>query len=395
MSPARVYLDNNATTAVAPEVLSEMLPFFKEKYGNPSSAYSFGGNLQKDLERARERTAALFSCHPTEIVFTSCGTESDNFAIRGLVDAYPEKTHVILTKVEHPAVKNQAAYLRKKGLRVTEIGVSRKGNLDLEELRAAIDNDTLVVSCMMANNETGVIFPLEEICRIAKERGVFVHTDAVQAVGKIPLDMTRLPVDLAAFSGHKFHAPKGVGGLFIRRGLKIRPFLIGGHQERSRRGGTENLASIVGMGKAAELAASRLGEEATRVRALRNRLERGILKSIGNTEVNGDPEHRVPNTTNIGIHFIEGEALLLALDKHGICASTGSACASGSLQPSHVLRAMGVPFTCIHGSLRFSLSTYTTEAEVDYVLEALPGIVSRLRELSPFRSLQEIEAFGA
>ena len=395
MSPARVYLDNNATTAVAPEVLSEMLPFFKEKYGNPSSAYSFGGNLQKDLERARERTAALFSCHPTEIVFTSCGTESDNFAIRGLVDAYPEKTHVILTKVEHPAVKNQAAYLRKKGLRVTEIGVSHKGNLDLEELRAAIDNDTLVVSCMMANNETGVIFPLEEICRIAKERGVFVHTDAVQAVGKIPLDMTRLPVDLAAFSGHKFHAPKGVGGLFIRRGLKIRPFLIGGHQERSRRGGTENLASIVGMGKAAELAASRLGEEATRVRALRDRLERGILKSIGNTEVNGDPEHRVPNTTNIGIHFIEGEALLLALDKHGICASTGSACASGSLQPSHVLRAMGVPFTCIHGSLRFSLSTYTTEAEVDYVLEALPGIVSRLRELSPFRSLQEIEAFGA
>ena len=395
MSPARVYLDNNATTAVAPEVLSEMLPFFKEKYGNPSSAYSFGGNLQKDLERARELTAALFSCHPTEIVFTSCGTESDNFAIRGLVDAYPEKTHVILTKVEHPAVKNQAAYLRKKGLRVTEIGVSRKGNLDLEELRAAIDNDTLLVSCMMANNETGVIFPLEEICRIAKDRGVFVHTDAVQAVGKIPLDMTRLPVDLAAFSGHKFHAPKGVGGLYVRRGLKIRPFLIGGHQERSRRGGTENLASIVGMGKAAELAASRLGEEATRVRALRDRLERGILKSIGNTEVNGDPEHRVPNTTNIGIHCIEGEALLLALDKQGICASTGSACASGSLQPSHVLRAMGVPFTCIHGSLRFSLSTYTTEAEVDYVLEALPGIVSRLRELSPFRSLQEIEAFGA
>jgi cysteine desulfurase len=372
-----------------------MLPFLREKYGNPSSMYSFGGALQKDLDRARERVAALLDCHPTEVVFTSCGTESDNFAIRGLVDAYPEKTHVILTKVEHPAVKNQAAYLRKKGLRVTEIGVSRKGNLDLEELRAAIDNDTLVVSCMMANNETGVIFPLEEICRIAKERGVFVHTDAVQAVGKIPLDMTRLPVDLAAFSGHKFHAPKGVGGLFIRRGLKIRPFLIGGHQERSRRGGTENLASIVGMGKAAELAASRLGEEATRVRALRDRLERGILKSIGNTEVNGDPEHRVPNTTNIGIHFIEGEALLLALDKQGICASTGSACASGSLQPSHVLRAMGVPFTCIHGSLRFSLSTYTTEAEVDYVLETLPGIVSRLRELSPFRSLQEIEAFGA
>jgi cysteine desulfurase len=395
MSPARVYLDNNATTAVAPEVLEEMLPFLREKYGNPSSAYSFGGNLQKDLEKARERVAALFHCHPTEMVFTSGGTESDNFAIRGLVDAYPEKKHVIITKVEHPAVKNQATYLRKKGLRVTEIGVDRKGRLDLDELRSAMDNETLLVSCMAANNETGVLFPLEEVCRIAKERGVFVHTDAVQVVGKVPLDLSRLPVDLAAFAGHKFHAPKGVGGLFVRRGLKIRPFLIGGHQERSRRGGTENLASIVGMGRAAELAGSRLSEEDTRVRALRDRLERGILSKIPNAEVNGDTEHRVPNTTNVGIHFIEGEALLLALDKQGICASTGSACASGSLQPSHVLRAMGVPFTCVHGSLRFSLSTYTTEGEVDYVLETLPGIVGRLRELSPFRSLREIEAFGA
>jgi cysteine desulfurase len=273
--------------------------------------------------------------------------------------------------------------------------VDRKGRLDLAELKAAMDNETLLVSCMLANNETGVIFPLEQICRIAKEHGVFVHTDAVQAVGKIPLDFSRLPVDLAAFSGHKFHAPKGVGGLFIRRGLKIRPFLIGGHQERSRRGGTENLASIVGLGRAAELAAGRLTEEATRVRDLRDRLERGILRSIANSEVNGDPGERVPNTTNVGIHFIEGEALLLALDKQGICASTGSACASGSLQPSHVLRAMGVPFTCVHGSLRFSLSTYTTPQEVDYVLETLPGIVGRLRELSPFRSLREIEAFGA
>ncbi len=395
MSPVRAYLDNNATTAVAPEVLEEMLPFLKDKYGNPSSAYSFGGNLQKDLDKARERTAALFGCHPTEIVFTSCGTESDNFAIRGLVDAYPEKTHVILTKVEHPAIKNQAQYLRKKGLRVTELGVDRKGNLDLGELAAALDNETLLVSCMLANNETGVIFPLSEVCSLARQHGVFVHTDAVQAVGKIPLDFSRLPVDLASFSGHKFHAPKGVGGLFIRRGLKIRPFLIGGHQERSRRGGTENLASIVALGRAAELAATRLTDEATRVRALRDRLEKGILAKIPNAEVNGDPDHRVPNTTNIGIHFIEGEALLLALDKQGICASTGSACASGSLQPSHVLRAMGVPFTCVHGSLRFSLSAYTTQEEVDYVLETLPGIVGRLRELSPFRSLREIEAFGA
>jgi cysteine desulfurase len=395
MSGPEVYLDNNATTGVAPEVLEEMLPFLKEKYGNPSSMYSFGGSLAKDLDRARQRMAALLNCHPMEVVFTSCGTESDNFAIRGLVDAYPEKTHVITTKVEHPAVKNQVPYLRKKGLRVTELGVDRKGNLNLEELKSAIDNDTLLVSCMLANNETGVLFPLREIAEIAKERGVFVHTDAVQAIGKVPLDTQKLPVDLLAFSGHKFHAPKGVGGLFVRRGLKIRPFLIGGHQERSRRGGTENLASIVGMGRAAELAGARLPEEHIRVRALRDRLEQGILERIANTEVNGDRERRVPNTTNIGIHFIEGEALLLALDKHGICASTGSACASGSLQPSHVLRAMGVPFTCIHGSLRFSLSTYTTEREVDYVLDSLPGIVSNLRELSPFHSLQEIEAFGA
>jgi len=395
MGSELIYLDNNATTRVAPEVVDEMLPFLTEKYGNPSSMYSFGGHLQKDLELARERVADLLSCAPTEVVFTSCGTESDNFAIRGLVDAYPEKGHVIMTKVEHPAVKNLAPYLRKKGLRVTEIGVDRKGNLDLEELKAAIDGDTLLVSVIFANNETGVLSPMEKICEIARERGVFVHTDAVQGVGKVPIDLARLPVDLLSFSGHKFHAPKGVGGLFVRRGLKIRPFLIGGHQERSRRGGTENLALIVGMGKAAELAKARLPEEATRVRALRDKLEQGILSSIPSTEVNGDPEHRVPNTSNIGIHFIEGESLLLAMDKHGICASTGSACASGSLQPSHVLRAMGVPFTSIHGSVRFSLSTYTTEQEIDAVLEALPGIVSHLRDLSPFHSMADVEAFGA
>jgi cysteine desulfurase len=394
MAPDLVYLDNNATTCIAPEVLEEMLPFLRERYGNPSSMYSFGGSVHHDLERARERVAELLSCHPNEVVFTSCGTESDNFAIRGLVDAYPEKSHLITTKVEHPAVKNQVAYLRRKGLRVTEVGVDRKGNLDLGELREAIDAETLLISVICANNETGVLFPLEEICALGKERGVFVHTDAVQGVGKVPIDLRRLPVDLLSFSGHKFHAPKGVGGLFVRRGLKIRPFLIGGHQERSRRGGTENIASIVGMGKAAELARAKLPQEADRVRRLRDKLESGILGSIESTEVNGDPDKRVPNTTNIGIHFIEGEALLLALDKHGICASTGSACASGSLQPSHVLRAMGVPFTSIHGSVRFSLSTYTTEAQIDYVLRELPGIVRHLRELSPFHSMADVEAFG-
>lgn len=395
MKARSVYLDNNATTRVAPEVLEEMLPFLKGRYGNPSSMYSFGGDVHRDLDTARERVAALLHCHPTEVVFTSCGSESDNHAVRGLVDAYPEKGHIITTKVEHPAIKNQVPYLRRKGLQVTELGVDSKGNLDLEELREAITNDTLLISVIFANNETGIMFPIREICRIAKERGVFVHTDAVQGVGKVPLDMEKLPVDLLSFSGHKFHAPKGIGGLFIRRGLKIRPFIIGGHQERSRRGGTESMPLIVSMGKAAELVGSKLEDENTRVRALRDKLEKGILSRIPDTEVNGDTDNRVPNTTNIGIHFIEGEALLLAMDKHGICASTGSACASGNLQPSHVLRAMGVPFTSIHGSVRFSLSTYNTEEDVVYVLEVLPGIVEQLRELSPFHSMADVEAFGA
>ena len=395
MKERSVYFDNNATTRVAPEVLEEMLPFFKERYGNPSSMYNFGGDVHRDLDRARERTAALLNCHPTEVVFTSCGSESDNHAVRGLVDAYPEKGHVITTKVEHPAVKNQVPYLRRKGLQVTELGVDAGGNLDLDELREAITADTLLISVILANNETGVMSPLAEICRVAKERGVFVHTDAVQAVGKVPLDMQKLSVDLLSFSGHKFHAPKGIGGLFIRRGLKIRPFIIGGHQERSRRGGTESMPLIVGMGRAAELVGSKLEDENTRVRALRDKLESGILTQIPDTEVNGNPDKRVPNTTNIGIHFIEGEALLLAMDRHGICASTGSACASGSLQPSHVLRAMGVPFTSVHWSVRFSLSTYNTEEEVDYVLEVLPGIVDHLRDLSPFHSMADVEAFGA
>ena len=395
MRAPKVYLDNNATTRVAPEVLEEMLPFLTERYGNPSSMYAFGGDVHKDLDRARERTAAMLNCNPTEVVFTSCGSESDNHAIRGLVDAYPEKGHIITTKVEHPAVKNQVPYLRRKGLQVTELGVDRNGNIDLDELGDAITAETLLISVIFANNETGVISPLAEICRLAKERGVFVHTDAVQAAGKLPLDMSTLPVDLLSFSGHKFHAPKGIGGLFVRRGLKIRPFIIGGHQERSRRGGTESMPLIVGMGKAAELAAGKLKDEETRVRALRDKLESGVLSAIPDTEVNGDPDQRMPNTTNVGIHFIEGEALLLAMDKQGICASTGSACASGSLQPSHVLRAMGIPFTSIHGSVRFSLSTYNTEEDIDYVLEVLPGIVEHLRDLSPFHSMADVEAFGA
>ena len=395
MDFANVYLDNNATTKVAPEVLEAMLPYFCQKYGNPSSMHSFGGSLARDMERAREQVADLLNCDPVEIVFTSCGSESDNFALRGLIDAFPERRHIVTTAVEHPAVKNQVPYLRKKGIRVTELKVDRRGNLDLEELKAAIEAETLLISCMFANNETGVTFPVREIGEIAREKGVFFHTDAVQAVGKIPVDLHDLPVDLLAFSGHKFHAPKGVGGLFIRRGTKIRPFIIGGHQERSRRGGTENLPYIVGLGRAAELAKTNLILEETQVRALRAKLEAGVLARIPDAEVNGDREHRVPNTTNIGIYYIEGEALLLALDRHHIAASTGSACASGSLQPSHVLRAMGVPLTCVHGSLRLSLSVYNSEAEIDYVLEVLPKIVAELREISPFHTMEEIRAFGA
>jgi cysteine desulfurase len=394
MASANIYLDNNATTQVAPEVLEAMLPFFKERYGNASSMYSFGGDVHQDLETARERVAGLFNCESTEIIFTSCGSESDNFAVRGLFDAFPEKRHFITTEVEHPAIKNQVPFLRRKGIRVTVLGVDRKGRLDLDELREAIAADTLLISCMAANNETGVIFPLREIGEIAREHRVLLHTDAVQVVGKLPLDLRDLPVDLLSFSGHKFHAPKGIGGLYVRKGLKIRPFIIGGHQERSRRAGTENTPYIVGMGVAAELAGKNLEEENTRIRALRDKLERGILDRIPDTEINGDPDNRLPNTSNIGIHFIEGEALLLALDKHGIAASTGSACASGSLQPSHVLRAMDIPFTSVHGSIRLSLSIYNTEKEIDRVLEVLPGVVEHLREISPFHSMSDVEAFG-
>lgn len=389
-----VYLDNNATTRVAPEALEAMLPFLREKYGNPSSMHSFGGDLDIELDRARRRIASLLGCQPQEIVFTSCGSESDNFAIRGLVDAYPEKRHIITTTVEHPAIKNQIPYLKKRGLRVTEIAVDGKGNIDLNRIEEAIEEDTLLISCMYANNETGVIFPVREIGELARRRGVLFHSDAVQALGKLPIDLNDLPIDLLSFSGHKIHAPKGIGGLFIRRGIKIRPLIIGGHQERSRRGGTENLPSIVALGRAAELAAENINEEKSRVAYLRDKLEVGILSAIESTEVNGTTEPRLPNTTNIGIHFIEGEALLLAMDKYNIAASTGSACASGSLQPSHVLRAMGVPFTSVHGSVRFSLSIYNTEEEIDYVLQVLPEIVEKLRRLSPFHSLEDVKAFG-
>jgi len=379
-----IYVDNNATTKVAPEVLQEMLHYFSEFYGNPSSMHSFGGQVGLKLKEARAKIANLIGAEPDEIIFTSCGTESDSTAIRAAIISNPDKKHIITSRVEHPAVKNLCEYLSKKGYRVTFVPVDREGRLDLDFLYRNLSDDTAIVSIMWANNETGVIFPIEEIVRVVKERGIVFHTDAVQAVGKVPVDVRKVEADMLSISGHKIHAPKGVGALYIRKGTKYSPFLIGGHQEKGRRGGTENVASIIGLGKAGELAIDNIGKESVRVKYLRDKLENEILKHIPNSMVNGDIEHRLPNTTSISFEFVEGEAILLMMDELGICASSGSACTSGSLEPSHVLRSMGVPFTAAHGSIRFSLSVYNTEEEIDYIIGKLPPIIARLRELSPF-----------
>ena len=379
-----VYVDNNATTKVAPEVLEVMLPYFSEYYGNPSSMHFFGGQVQKKVDEAREKVADFLGAEPSEIVFTSCGTESDNAAILGTLDSYPKKRHVISTRVEHPAVGNVSTYLGRKGYRITELSVDREGRLDLDELRESLTDETALVSIMYANNETGVIFPIEEIGEIVKVREISFHTDAVQAAGKIPLTMKKSKVDLLSISGHKLHAPKGIGVLYIRKGTKFSPFLIGGHQEKGRRGGTENVPYIIGLGKACELAKNHLDEENTKVKALRDYLEAKLLEKIPNTLVNGERLHRLPNTVSVSFEFVEGESILLLLSDLGICASSGSACTSGSLEPSHVLRAMGVPFTAAHGSIRFSLSIYNTKEEMDYIVEHLPPIIQRLRDISPF-----------
>ena len=379
-----VYVDNNATTKVAPEVLEVMLPYFSEYYGNPSSMHFFGGQVQKKVDEAREKVADFLGAEPSEIVFTSCGTESDNAAILGTLDSYPKKRHLISTRVEHPAVGNVSTYLGRKGYRVTELSVDREGRLDLDELRESLTDETALVSIMYANNETGVIFPIEEIGEIVKGREISFHTDAVQAAGKIPLTMKKSKLDLLSISGHKVHAPKGIGVLYIRKGTKFSPFLIGGHQEKGRRGGTENVPYIIGLGKACELAKNHLDEENTKVKALRDYLEAKLLEKIPNTLVNGERVHRLPNTVSVSFEFVEGESILLLLSDLGICASSGSACTSGSLEPSHVLRAMGVPFTAAHGSIRFSLSIYNTKEEMDYIIEHLPPIIQRLRDISPF-----------
>jgi len=379
-----IYFDNNATTRVADEVHAAMEPYFRDYYGNPSSMHTFGGQVGIKIREARESVARLLGCDPSEIIFTSCGTESDSAAILGTLAAVPQRRKVITTRVEHPAVLTVCRDLESRGYIVTELSVDKLGRLDLGELERHLDDDTALVTIMSANNETGVIFPVEQIAEMVTSRGITFHTDAVQIVGKMPLNLAKSRINLLSLSGHKLHAPKGVGVLYVKKGTRIAPFLLGGHQEGGRRAGTENVHGIIGLGKACELAFQHMDDENTRVKALRDKLETAILKACPDSRVNGDTESRLPNTTNISFEFIEGEAILLLLDRFGICASSGSACTSGSLEPSHVLRAMGVPFTAAHGSIRFSLSRYNTEDEVDLTIEKMPQIINRLRELSPF-----------
>jgi len=376
------YFDNNATTRVAPEVVDTMIPFLREYWGNPSSAYAFGAQVHGHVEAAREKVAALIHADPKEVVFTSCGTESNNSAIHSAL-VTSGKRHVITTRVEHSANISFGAHLEKMGFEVTYLPVESDGSLDLHLLEQAIRPDTAIVSVMYANNETGVIFPIEEVAALCRSKGVLCHTDAVQVPGKLPIDVRQLGVDLLSLSAHKLHAPKGVGMLYVKKRTRYTPYVVGGHQERGRRGGTESVANIVAFGRAAELAVATLQDENTRVRALRDRLENWILTHIPNTVRNGAREPRLPNTCNIAFDFVEAEAVLMLLDQVGICASSGSACTTGSLDPSHVLSAMGVVPMRARGSVRFSLGIYNTEEDVDYLLQHLPRIIQRLRDISP------------
>jgi len=381
-----IYFDNNATTPVAPEVVARMVPLLTEHFGNPSSMHSFGARAGEEVSEARRKVMSLVGATlPNEIVFTGCGSEADNLAIIGTLRAYPEKKHLITTMVEHPAVLGLCRDLEKRqGYEVTYLKVDGEGQLDLDELRDELRDDTAIVSIMMANNETGVVFDVAAAGEIVKEKGVVFHVDGVQAAGKIALDLQNSPIDLFSLSGHKLHASKGVGALYVHKGTKLRPLIVGGHQERGRRAGTENVAALAGMGVACDLAAAQIKNENTVVRGLRDRLEQGLLAAIPDCQANGDPVRRLPNTSNISFRYIEGEGILLLLDRVGVAASSGSACTSGSLEPSHVLRAMGLPFTLTHGSIRFSLSRYNTQDEVDYVIQALPPIIERLRMITPF-----------
>jgi cysteine desulfurase len=383
-----VYFDNNATTRADPRVVEAMLPFFTEQFGNPSSMHSFGGNAGSAVNHARGELQSLLGAeHDHEIVFTSGGTESDNAAILSALEGNPRRREVITSAVEHPAVLSLCSWLEKnKGIRVHVIPVDSKGRLDLEAYNAALSDRVAVVSIMWANNETGTIFPVAELADKAKAVGALFHTDAVQAVGKISINLKSTAIDMLSLSGHKLHAPKGIGALYVRRGVRFRPQIKGGHQERGRRAGTENTPAIVGLGKAAALAELYMVEENTRVRGLRDRLEKGLVQRIGNCFVTGDPENRLPNTANVAFEYIEGEGILILLNREGIAASSGSACTSGSLEPSHVLRAMNIPYTAAHGAIRFSLSRDSTDDEVDHVLAVTPAIVDKLRGISPFWS---------
>lgn len=381
-----IYADNNATTMPAPEVVDAMLPFFTEMWANPSSMHTFGGQVSKYIEKARASVATLVGASSAEIVFTSCGTESDNTAIRSALATSGGKRHLVTSSVEHPAVLNLAKHLEKEGVEVTSLGVDSEGRLDLASLENSLRPDTFLVSIMWANNETGVVFPIDQIAEICAQRKISLHVDAVQAAGKLSLDMRKTPITYLSISGHKLHSSKGAGALYVRKGTPFSPWLLGGHQERGRRGGTENVASLVGFGTASELALLNMQENAARIASLRDRLERKILDSIPYSFVHGGKTVRLPNTSNIGFEGVEGEAILLMLNECGICASSGSACASGSLDPSHVMMAMGIPFTRAHGSIRFSLSRYNTEDEIDFIAEKLPAVIRTLRELSPIKA---------
>ena len=381
--PPIYYFDNNATTRVAPEVVGAMMPFLREQWGNPSSTYAFGRQVGEAVDRARGQVAALINVEPREVIFTSCGTESNNSAIHSALVTQPEKRHVLTTAVEHSANTKFCALLQKRGYAVTFLPVAADGTLDLELLETSILPDTAIVSVMWANNETGVLFPVREAAAICHRKGVLFHTDAVQTPGKLKIDVRELDADCLSLSAHKLHAPKGVGLLYVKRRVKYQPLIVGGGQERGRRGGTENVANIVAFGRAAELAIASLDDENTRVRALRDKLENGILTGIPGTSRNGAQEPRLPNTSNIAFEGVEAEGILMLLDQAGICASSGSACTTGSLDPSHVLTAMGCSVARARSSIRFSLGIYNTEAEVDYVMQYLPGIIAKLRASAP------------
>ncbi|MBQ9788892.1 MAG: cysteine desulfurase NifS [Lentisphaeria bacterium] len=388
-----IYLDNNATTKVDERVAAKMMPYLTERYGNPSSIHSFGGSVMPDIEDARRAVANLIGANfrnkdncATEILFTSCGTESDNAAIMSAIATQEGRKKIVTSKVEHPAILSKCKELARLGYTVSYIGVDNRGRLDMEELKREIDNDTAIVSIMWANNEIGNIYPVEEIAELAHAKGALFHTDAVQAVGKVPIDMSKNSIDFLSLSGHKLHAPKGIGVLYIRRGVRFRPLIVGGHQELGRRAGTENTASIIALGEACKIAAAQVAEEVKLLSSMRDKLEAELLKRIPKIRINGDLDSRLPNTSSISFEYIEGESILMLLDIFRICASSGSACTTGSLEPSHVLRAMGLPYTAAHGTIRFSFSRYNTMEEVDTVLEKLPPIISRLREISPYWS---------